>query len=205
MAVSTVRLGVLVGGASHRWGGYPKAMLDWYGQPMVHAVIQRLCSVSLLGLCVRSEQLSWSESLGLPLIIESDDMVGAGPLKGMVTLLLALQETSDEWLLVVPCDMPLLPLNLADTLLQAAQVQCRKSMVLCDAAGGHTAVVLLHRSLIAQMLQMLSDGERRLKVCYQALSSGYYRWPIAECDDVLINMNTPEVYAAHKYLSMKSS
>ena len=101
--------------------------------------------------------------------VHADSMSGfAGPLAGMLT---GLQHCTTEWMLCVPCDSPLFPLDLAERLSMAVGAEqseiatawapelnaegetvCRPQPVFC----------LLHRSLRQSLLDFLQQGGRKI-------------------------------------------
>lgn len=112
---------ILAGGRSRRMGGTNKALQDLSGRPLLGHVISRMlpqCS----GLCLSVERVDecW-DSFDLPQV--ADTQPGSnGPLGG---LLAALEYTVGRAnrLLLVPCDAPFLPLDLAQRLEAAAETE----------------------------------------------------------------------------------
>jgi molybdopterin-guanine dinucleotide biosynthesis protein A len=105
---------ILAGGRSRRMGGTNKALQDLSGRPLLDHVISRMlpqCS----GLCLSVERVDdcW-ETFGLPQVVDTQPGSN-GPLGG---LLAALEYTLGRAnrLLLVPCDAPFLPLDLAQGL-----------------------------------------------------------------------------------------
>ncbi len=108
---------ILAGGRSRRMGGIPKAFAPLAGKPLLQHVIDRVKpQVARLWLSVErpSEELAAFGLLQL-----GDPEPDAGPLAGLLT---ALQNMTGEqdWLLLVPCDAPFLPRDLAVKLLECA-------------------------------------------------------------------------------------
>jgi molybdenum cofactor guanylyltransferase len=114
---------VLAGGRSSRLGGEPKAFTPLAGQAMIHHVLQRLRpQVDGVLLCVDEAEPRFA-ALGGTLVI---DIVRShrGPLTGLCSALRALEtDATTQWLVLVPCDAPFLPHDLADRLLDAALAQ----------------------------------------------------------------------------------
>lgn len=109
---------ILAGGRSRRMGGDHKALMPLAGKPMLQRVIDRVTpQVSDLVLSVEQP----SAALGVfGLRQVTDPKPDAGPLAG---LLIALQSMNPkhDWLLLVPCDAPFLPVDLATGLLECAR------------------------------------------------------------------------------------
>ncbi|MDW8337201.1 MAG: molybdenum cofactor guanylyltransferase MobA [Tepidimonas sp.] len=110
---------ILAGGLARRMGGVDKGLQAFRGAPLVLHVLLRLQQQrgGWIGahMINANRNLAAYEALGVP--VWPDVLKGhAGPLAGMLTGLL---HADTPWLLVVPCDSPLLPLDLADRLAQA--------------------------------------------------------------------------------------
>jgi molybdopterin-guanine dinucleotide biosynthesis protein A len=107
---------VLAGGASSRFGGKPKGLIDIGGRAMALRVADAmapLCS----RVVVEARAGAGYETLGLPLVHAGHD--GKGPLAGIVAGL-ALAST-DERVAFAPCDMPLLDVGIFQALAQASE------------------------------------------------------------------------------------
>jgi molybdopterin-guanine dinucleotide biosynthesis protein A len=189
--VALVHFGILAGGDSRRWAGYPKALGDHFGLPLAQVMVRRLARAHpLLGLCVRADQLSWAEDLSLPLVIEPDSDFPAGPMKGAWSLLRHAQAVGVSWVLVSACDMPWLPLDIGRRLHRLAQTENTKGAVLCDALGRHNLCFLLHLDCIPAIEQLLQQGEQRVGRYLSLLALSRYTWQYDPA--VLMNRNKPE-------------
>jgi molybdopterin-guanine dinucleotide biosynthesis protein A len=108
---------ILAGGRSRRMNGKVKSLLDLAGKPLLKHVIDRVDSqVSCLTLSVEQPSDVLAQ-FGLALVC--DPRRDAGPLVGLLTALQEM-EASNDWLLLVPCDAPFLPRDLAARLLARA-------------------------------------------------------------------------------------
>lgn len=181
-------VGMLAGGDSRRWFGFPKAAYVLSGKAMVHHVIDRLSNYPFLGLCVRQDQLSWANELGIKLVIEQQS-VGSGPLKGIYELLLVLPNNVD-WLLVLPCDMPYLSVEVVQLLSNTVLTTKKSAVVLANAQGSHTAVAFFHRNSLSVLANLLYEGNYRLGEAYKLLDADYVYWQ--GNDAILRNINCPE-------------
>ena len=120
---------ILAGGRSRRMGGSDKALAALAGRPMLEHVIERVApQVGALALSVESATPALA-LYGLPQL--ADPLPGhRGPLGGLLAGVRHFAGTAG-WLLLVPCDAPFLPRNLAARLQACA-----------DEAGAKAAVVL---------------------------------------------------------------
>jgi molybdopterin-guanine dinucleotide biosynthesis protein A len=119
---------ILAGGQGSRMGGVDKGLQLLHGRPLVEHAIERLRSqVGPLAISA-NRHVDVYQNYGFP--VWPDSSVGspadtpadspskhfAGPLAGIATGLAA---AHTDWLLVVPCDAPLFPLDLADKFVEA--------------------------------------------------------------------------------------
>ena len=148
---------VLAGGKSSRMG-QDKALLELAGKTLVgHAVhkLQRVCGeVSVLG-----AQAALAEYAPIVPDLHPD----CGPLGGIEA---ALTHARHEWSLVLPVDVPFLPLHLLETwidatLLDADRVGARLSLHVVDGRP-QPALLLLHRDLLGAIAAALARGERKV-------------------------------------------
>lgn len=112
---------VLAGGRGLRMGGVDKGLQIFRGETLVAHAIARLRAQR--GLVPQSIVVNANRNapayaaLGVPVV--ADDLADfQGPLAGMLA---ALQQCPSAYLLSVPCDSPLFPLDLAVRLMQALQ------------------------------------------------------------------------------------
>lgn len=111
---------VLAGGASKRMGGAVKGLLPLAGRPLLRRVIDRVApQVGRLVLSVQQPSPDL-ERFGLPQV--PDPFPDGGPLAGLFAAMSDMR-SAERWLLLVPCDAPFLPADLAPRLLaRAAEV-----------------------------------------------------------------------------------
>lgn len=108
---------VLAGGRGARMGGVDKGLQSFQGLPLALHALQRLApQVGPLLINANRNTAAYAE-LGLPLAAEvcADSLPDyPGPLAGFMA---GLAHCRTPWLLCVPCDTPLLPLDLAARML----------------------------------------------------------------------------------------
>jgi len=160
---------ILAGGRGSRMGGVDKGLQNFNGIPLALHILQRLQIGGGVGqiLVNANRNLAAYESLGVP--VWPDGVADyAGPLAGFLT---GLEHCETPYLLTVPCDTPLLPLDLAQRLANAlqsqqadiamaaapeadrnGQLQLRTQPVFC----------LLRASLIENLLQFINQGGRKI-------------------------------------------
>ncbi len=110
---------VLAGGRGSRMGGVDKGLQNFSGTPLaLHALLRlQMQEGGLVGgqMVNANRNLAAYEAFGVP--VWPDTLDGyAGPLAGFMT---GLERCETPYLLTVPCDTPLFPLDLAARLAQA--------------------------------------------------------------------------------------
>jgi molybdenum cofactor guanylyltransferase len=112
---------ILAGGRGTRMGGVDKGLLLFNSIPLVQHCLARLQSSGGVGqiLINANRHLDTYASFGVPVL--SDDLADfAGPLAGF---LVGLAHCTTPYLLTLPCDTPLFPLDLASRLAAALETQ----------------------------------------------------------------------------------
>ncbi len=106
---------VLAGGRGSRMGGIDKGLQNFNGTPLaLHAVMRLRTQVGEM-MVNANRNLSAYESFGVP--VWPDGLADyAGPLAGFLT---GLERCETPYLITVPCDTPLFPLDLASRLAEA--------------------------------------------------------------------------------------
>ena len=206
---------VLAGGKSLRMGGVPKAQQLLAGGPMLGYVLDRLQpQVSETCLSVPEASEAWS-AFGVPLV--TDYVPGHnGPLQGLAAGLQRLAPRH-EWLLLVPCDAPFLPSDLASRLLAAA----RDDGVSCSVARYQGEVQptfsLWHRNLLPEMRATAATGQGGLKFFTARLAYTVVDWDEKASGGLdgqrsgaepgpFFNVNTPEDIAiAERWLESSNA
>ena len=97
---------VLSGGTSTRFG-QEKGLVAIDGKPMIALVVATMRAVAdeVVVAVARGRGARYSRALGGDVIVVEDEREGLGPLLGLVT---ALRASSGEYVVVSPCDTPLL-------------------------------------------------------------------------------------------------
>lgn len=165
---------VLAGGQGQRMGGVDKGLQAWAGQPLAQHALQRLAPQVGPLLLSANRNLPAYHALAAPLqarIVTDQEPSSQGPLAGFCT---ALAGCTTPWLLTVPCDSPLLPLDLAARLAQAA-VQAHTDLAMVLAREPQSALepqaqprpqpvfCLLHQRLLPSLQHYLGEGGRSIR------------------------------------------
>ncbi len=122
MLTASITALILAGGRGSRMGGVDKGLQNFRGMPLTMHALMRL-QMQEGGLIAETminanRNLSAYEALGVSVWPDASPDEFAGPLAGFLT---GLERCDTPYLLTVPCDTPLFPLDLAQRLLQALE------------------------------------------------------------------------------------
>ncbi|MGD8925762.1 MAG: molybdenum cofactor guanylyltransferase MobA [Thioalkalispiraceae bacterium] len=149
---------VLAGGRAERMTGQNKGLIELAGKPLISHVLDKLRSgkpgatVKNIVISANSD-LDRYQSLGYPVV--EDSLSGQlGPLCGMYS---AMNYLNTEWLLTVPCDVPLLPDDYLQRMLD--HDGSAQAYVAFDGERQHSGCCLLHHSLQSDLLSHLEQQQ----------------------------------------------
>ena len=182
---------VLAGGRGLRMGGVDKGLAAWRGEPLVSHVLRRLRpQVAQVGISANRNFEAYRALA--PVIADPDPTAFAGPLTGVLA---ALRTVQTDWLVVVPCDLPLLPADAVARLAAALGAHAATHAAYAAPTGQtHSLVCLLHRSLAPALERFVANGGQRVRAAYLAL--GALAVPFADAQ-AFINLNaTSDLQAA---------
>jgi molybdopterin-guanine dinucleotide biosynthesis protein A len=160
---------ILAGGRGSRMGGIDKGLQNFHGVPLALHTLTRLQMSGGVGQIMISanRNLSTYASLGVP--VWPDSQVDyPGPLAGFLS---GFEHCNTPYLLTVPCDTPLLPLDLPSRLAAAlATEQADIAMVAAPEVGRHGQMYvraqpvfcLLRITLQESLLRFTQAGGRKI-------------------------------------------
>jgi molybdopterin-guanine dinucleotide biosynthesis protein A len=158
---------ILAGGRGARMGGVDKGLQNFNGTPLtLHALMRlQMQEGSPLSeiMIVANRNLSAYESLGVQVWPDSTDGF-AGPLAGFLT---GMERCESEFLLTVPCDSPLFPLDLVQKL-QDALVQENADIAVAAAKEEDGKVrpqpvfCLMRTRLLESLVKFMQSGGRKI-------------------------------------------
>ncbi len=155
---------ILAGGRGTRMGGADKGLVSYQGKPLVAHVLERIQPQVDHVIINANRHLDQYQAFGVPVVTDDNDQFD-GPLAGMQA---GMRHASTDWILSVPCDSPLLPLDLVDrlrrTLSDAAAIsQPRAMLAIARSAGGtHPVFCLMPRQLSADLDAFLQQGQHKV-------------------------------------------
>jgi molybdenum cofactor guanylyltransferase len=149
---------VLSGGRATRMNGADKGLILLQNKPLVQHVIERLTPQADEILINANREITTYQAFGYPVLPdETDDFLG--PLSGF---LLGLKHAKHEYVLTVPCDSPLLPLDLAERLYMGMVVSHADIAVATNDGDTHPVFCLMKKSVLPSLQAFLENGERKV-------------------------------------------
>lgn len=155
---------ILAGGRGMRMGGMDKGLADYQDQPMIEHILSRITPQVDQVMINANRNLDRYEQYGVPVITDKTDQFD-GPLAGMQA---GMRHAKHDWILSVPCDSPLLPLDLANRLSQAIQtmqtlIHSPSMLAIARSVSGtHPVFCLMPRQLGNDLDVFLQSGQRRV-------------------------------------------
>lgn len=177
---------VLAGGLGRRMGGVDKGLLDFLGKPMVAHVIDRLQPQVDEILINANREIERYAEFGHTVI--EDDIAGfAGPLAGLHK---GMSVAKHPYVLTVPCDSPLLPMNLASRLMHGLMQHDADLAVAKTGLQAHPVFCLCRKALLPNLENFLQQGGRKIDAWYGALE--IVEVSFNDNPQAFTNVNTPE-------------
>jgi len=176
---------ILAGGQASRMDGEDKGLIVFRELPLiVHVVNITKPKVSQI-LISANRNLEEYANFGK---VISDDLEGyQGPLAGISK---ALKVCSTPYLLVLPCDSPLIDEALIDSLIEKMEVSKVDICVAHDGSIMHATFALMQTKLEKSLEEFLEEGGRKMALWYRQQS--LERIDVSSHLEVLTNINRPE-------------
>ena len=187
MKISAV---ILSGGRATRMNCVDKGLVTLQQKPLIAHVIARLQPQVDEILINANREIANYQSFGYPVLQdETDDFLG--PLAGF---LLGLKHAKHDYVLTVPCDSPLLPLDLVEKLLNGMTEALTDIAVASSDGDRHPVFCLMKKTVLPSLQAYIESGERKVSTWQKSLK--YVEVDFSDCDDVFVNLNTFEDLAA---------
>lgn len=175
---------ILAGGRATRMAGADKGLVQLQNKPLIQHVIQRLTPQVDEIIINANRGIQQYQALGYPVI--ADEISGfSGPLAGIN---LGLKHAKYDFLLTVPCDSPLLPLDLAARLM-AGLIENNADIAVAACNGESQPVFCLCKKSVAKSLNdYLTNGGRKVSVWQK--NQRYIEVDFSDCSEAFVNLNT---------------
>ena len=176
---------ILAGGQGLRMDGMDKGLVEFRGLPLIAHVTSVI--KSKVDKIFISANRSFDAYSFYGEVIE-DDLVGfQGPLAGISK---ALKVCSTDYLIVLPCDSPLVDSQLVDELINKMEQRDADICVAHDGSIMHATFALMKSNLNNSLEQFLDEGGRKMALWYR--QQKLERVDVSDRLVVLTNLNKPE-------------
>lgn len=180
---------ILAGGRATRMHGVDKGLMCLGQKPLIQHVIERLAPQVNEIIINANRQITLYKALGY--VIQKDNTDDfLGPLAGIS---LGLRYAKHEYVLTVPCDSPLLPLDLAQRLMTALVKNSAEIAVASSDNRTHPVFCLCKKNVLPSLTEYLDNGNRRVNTWQKSLN--YIEVDFSDCSESFVNLNTPEELA----------
>jgi molybdopterin-guanine dinucleotide biosynthesis protein A len=183
MSISSI---ILAGGRATRMNGLDKGLVLLQHKPLISYVITRLKpQVNEIFINANREIATYEAFDYTVLQDETDDFLG--PLAGFS---LGLQHAKHDFVLTVPCDSPLLPLDLAERLYNGMAASLADIAVASSDENAHPVFCLMKKNVLPSLTEYLASGERKVSAWQK--SQKYIEVDFSDCAEAFTNLNTLE-------------
>lgn len=183
MSISVI---ILSGGRATRMNGVDKGLVTLHNKPLIAHVIARLQPQVDEILINANREVAQYEAFGLP-VLQDENAGFIGPLAGFE---LGLKHAKHEYVLTVPCDSPLLPLDLVERLYNSMAASRMDIAVASSGENTHPVFCLMKKSLLPNLQDFLASGERKVSIWQK--SQQYIEVSFSDCNEAFTNLNTFE-------------
>lgn len=161
---------ILAGGRGERLGGVDKGLVQYRGRPLIEHVVERFTPQVQSILISANRNLERYAAIA-EIVTDADACVQteafAGPLVGMLA---GLRRATSEWLAIVPCDAPHLPLDLVRRLAHARTGSIEAAYVRTGSMM-QPAFALIRTAAANSLSHWLSSGSRAVHAWLLSLDS----------------------------------
>ncbi|MEN0105401.1 MAG: molybdenum cofactor guanylyltransferase MobA [Pseudomonas sp.] len=180
---------LLAGGRGQRMGGVDKGLVAWRDKPLI-AHLQTLTRPLTDDLIISCNRNHDTYAPYADQLVSDGNEDFCGPLAGIRA---GLAVTRHPWLLVLPCDAPLVDLPLLQAMGQLA-IEQQKPLMLRRGAQWEPLFSLLPTAIAPGVEQAWQAGKRSPRQVFELHGAIYL--DLAEDDGRLANLNTPELLAS---------
>lgn len=175
---------ILSGGLATRMGGVDKGLVELHNKPLVQHVIERLSGQAEQILINANRELTRYQRFGYP-VLQDETADFIGPLAGFN---LGLRHARHEYLLTVPCDSPLIPVDLSQRLLTALIDNHADIAVATSEGDAHPVFSLCKKTTFPSLTDYLAQGGRKVSAWQK--QQAYVDVDFSDEAEAFINLNT---------------
>ena len=175
---------ILSGGRATRMNGVDKGLVLLQNKPLIQHVIERLKPQVDEIFINANREIAQYETFGLPVLKDENEKF-IGPLAGFS---LGLQHAKHDYVLTVPCDSPLLPLDLAERLLSGMAASRADIAVASSDENAHPVFCLMKKSVLPSLQAYIESGERKVSAWQKSLN--YIEVDFSDNFQAFTNLNT---------------
>jgi molybdopterin-guanine dinucleotide biosynthesis protein A len=186
---------ILAGGRASRMDGEDKGLILLRNRPMIQWVLDRLSpQVSKIFISANRNKSQYA-GFGHPIVADTSADF-RGPLAGIAA---ALAQSDTPWLVSVPCDSPLIPLDLVGRLHDRVVRGSARAGVAHDGQRLQPVFTLVHRDLLADLVVYLQSGEGKIDRWLERHT--FRSVDFSDSKEMFLNVNTPlDLQAATSWL-----
>jgi molybdopterin-guanine dinucleotide biosynthesis protein A len=173
---------ILAGGRGQRMGGSDKGLQQYRHRRLIEHVIDRVSPQVDDIIISANRNLTEYNRLGFSVVQDNNNKYD-GPLAGIKN---AMPHCRNPWVLVIPCDMPVLPVNLVATLRQHID---GSSLVTVRCNNRLQLLFLMHNSLLHSISDFLANDQRTVMHWLQTVDTSIVD---IDNDNYFHNINTLE-------------
>ena len=177
---------ILSGGRATRMGGVDKGLIQLQNKPLIAHVINRLQPQVDEIIINANREIAQYKTFDLA-VLQDENPEFLGPLAGM---LLGLKHSKHDLVLSVPCDSPLLPLDLGARLLNGLVLTKSEVAVVSSDGSAHPVFCLMKKSVLPSLIAFLDAGERKVSTWQK--SQKYVEIDFSDSSEAFTNLNTFE-------------
>jgi len=144
---------ILAGGEGKRFNRKDKGLVTLKGRPLIEHIIDRIDS-QVDDIIISANRNTDHYKKYSDKVIEDNSANFQGPLSGIAT---CLPECKHPWILVLPCDIPLLPVDLVKKLATSDN----SKLIVAKAHEHRQLVFLMHASLNKNLDDFLHEGHHK--------------------------------------------
>jgi len=178
---------ILAGGRGERMGGADKGWVVHDGIPLIVRVVERFAPQVGPLLISANRNLERYAALGTVVQDEAHAEQYAGPLIGVLS---GLRRARTEWVAIVPCDAPALPIDLVQRLASATRAASAVAGCARVCEQLQPVFALVNTSAVEPLASLIARGERAL-----------HRW-LESLDAVAVDFDDARAFANINTLSI---